>query len=128
MKVTFVTYDSKNDVGGASSWLRRLLPRLKAAGVEVEAHVMAFGGLPGVSCAWFEKERIAFRWRPWEYDTRRAVRNCLKLIEESQPKIYVPNCILPAYYAAGYVRSQGVHTVGYYIPMIHFTGVSWMNL
>ena len=112
MKAVFVTYDSQNDVGGASSWLQRLLPRLKAAGVEVEAHVMAFGGLPGVNCAWFGKERIPFRWRPWEYDTTRAVRNCLKLIEESQPKIYVPNCILPAYYAAGYVRSQAVYTVG----------------
>jgi len=60
LKVTFVTYDSKNDVGGASSWLQRLLPRLKAAGVEVEAHVLAFGGLPGVNCAWFAKERIPF--------------------------------------------------------------------
>jgi hypothetical protein len=71
MKVTFVTYDSKSDVGGASSWLQRLLPRLQAAGVEVEAHVMAFGGLPGVNCTWFAKERIPFRWRPWEEDTGR---------------------------------------------------------
>ncbi len=112
MKAVFVTYDSQNDVGGASSWLQRLLPRLKTAGVEVEAHVLAFGGHPGVNCAWFAKERIPFRWRPWEDDTERAVRNCLELIEESQPDIYVPNYLLPAYYAAGYVRSQGVYTVG----------------
>lgn len=112
MKVTFVTYDSDKDVGGVSSWLQRLLPRLKTAGVEVEVHVLAFGGRPGVNCAWFEKQGIPFRWKPWEEDTRKAVRNCLKLIEESQPDIYVPNCILPAYYAAGYAHRQGVHTVG----------------
>jgi colanic acid/amylovoran biosynthesis glycosyltransferase len=112
LKVTFVTYDSDNDVGGVSSWLQRLLPRLQNAGVEVEVHVLAFGGCPGVNCAWFEKQGIPFRWKPWEEDTRKAVSICLKWIEESQPDIYVPNCILPAYYAAGYVRSQGVHTVG----------------
>ena len=112
MKVVFVTYDSDNDVGGVSSWLQRLLPWLQATGVEVEVHVLAFGGRPGINCARFAKERIPFRWRPWEEDTRRAVRSCLKLIEDSQPDIYVPNCIVPAYYAAGYVRSQGVYTVG----------------
>lgn len=112
MKVVFATYDSPDDVGGVSSWLQRLLPRLKVAGFEVEVHLMAFGGRPGVNCAWFEKHGIPFRWIPWEEETRKAVRNCLKLIEESQPDVYVPNCILPPYYAAGYVRSQGVQTVG----------------
>jgi glycosyltransferase involved in cell wall biosynthesis len=73
---------------------------------------MAFGGRPGINCAGFAKQGISFRWKPWDEDTRKAVRNCLKLIEESQPDVYVPNCILPAYYAAGYIRSQGVQTVG----------------
>ena len=59
-----------------------------------------------------KRSEYPFRWRPWEDDTERAVRNCLELIEESQPDIYVPNYLLPAYYAAGYVRSQGVYTVG----------------
>ena len=112
MKAVFVTYDSPNDVGGVSSWLQRLLPPLRDAGIEVEVHVMVFGGSPGVNCARFKKQGIPFRWQPWEENTRKAVRNCLKLIEESQPDVYVPNCILPAYYAAGYVRSQGLHTVG----------------
>jgi glycosyltransferase involved in cell wall biosynthesis len=112
MKVIFATYDSENDVGGVSSWLQRLLPRLRDAGIEVEVHVLAFGGRPGVNCAWFRKEGIPFRWKPWEEDIRKAVRNCLKLIEESQPDVYVPGCILPPYYAAGHVRRQGVHTVG----------------
>jgi glycosyltransferase involved in cell wall biosynthesis len=34
------------------------------------------------------------------------------LIEESRPDVYVPNCILPAYYAAASARGVGVHTVG----------------
>lgn len=43
---------------------------------------------------------------------RKAVWSSLKIIEQSQPDIYVPNCIVPAYFAAGYARQQGVHTIG----------------
>ena len=112
MKIVFATYDSPNDVGGVSSWLQRLLPKLQAAGLEVEVHLLAFGGRPGVNCAAFEKLGIPFRWQPWVEDTRAAVRNCLQLLEQSQPDIYVPNCLLPAYYAAGILHGQGLHTVG----------------
>lgn len=112
MKAVFVTYDSENDVGGVSSWLQRLLPGLQAAGIEVEVHVLALGGRPGINCAEFERLGIPYRWTPHLDDTRRAVRNCLKLIAESRPNIYVPNCILPAYYAAAYARRSGVATIG----------------
>jgi glycosyltransferase involved in cell wall biosynthesis len=112
MKVVFATYDMPNDVGGVSSWLQRLLPYVVAAGIDVEVHVSAFGDHPGINCAYFAKHGIPFRWKPWILDTRRAVRHCFKMIEESQPDIYVPNCILPAYFAAGYARLQGIKTVG----------------
>ena len=112
MKAVFVTYDSENDVGGVSSWLQRLLPGLQAAGIEVEVHVLALGGRPGINCAEFARLGIPYRWRPHADDTRRAVRNCLKLIAESRPDIYVPNCILPAYYAAAYARRSGMPTIG----------------
>jgi colanic acid/amylovoran biosynthesis glycosyltransferase len=41
-----------------------------------------------------------------------AVRSFLKFLEESQPDVYVPNCIVPAYFAAGYARRSGIPTVG----------------
>lgn len=112
MKVVFATYDSPDDVGGVSSWLQRLLPKLQSVGLEVEVHLLAFGGRPGVNCAAFERLGIPFRWKPWVEDTRAAVRNCLQLLEQSQPDIYVPNCLLPAYYVAGILHGQGLHTVG----------------
>ncbi len=109
MKVAFCHYDSPNDVGGVSSWLQRLLPRLQAAGFEVEVHVL---GVEGVNCAWFARQGIPFRLSPGDVEMSQQVRNCLKLIEASQPDVYVPNCIVPAYFAAGYARRQGVQTVG----------------
>jgi glycosyltransferase involved in cell wall biosynthesis len=112
MKVGFATYDTPTDVGGVSSWLQRLLPRLQDVGIDVEAHVLAYGGQPGINCAGFAAQGIPYHCRPWEDDTKKAAQNCLKILEESQPDVYVPNCILPAYYAAGYARQQGIHTVG----------------
>jgi glycosyltransferase involved in cell wall biosynthesis len=41
-----------------------------------------------------------------------AVRAFLKFVEEGQPDIYVPNHIVPAYYAAGYARRAGIPTIG----------------
>jgi glycosyltransferase involved in cell wall biosynthesis len=112
LKIVFATYDSPDDVGGVSSWLQRLLPKLQSAGLEVDVHLLTFGGQPGVNCAAFERLGIPFRWRPWVEDTSQAVRHCLQLLAESQPDIYVPGCLLPAYHAAALVRRQGVHTVG----------------
>jgi colanic acid/amylovoran biosynthesis glycosyltransferase len=112
LKVAFATYDAMDDVGGVSSWLRRLVPYLQKDGIDLEIHLLAFGGRPGVNFAWFEKHGVTVRWRPWRYHTRKAVRDCLQLVEEGQPDVYVPSCILPAYYAAGYLRGQGLPTVG----------------
>jgi glycosyltransferase involved in cell wall biosynthesis len=108
-KVAFCYYDSPHDVSGVSSWLQRLLPRLQGAGFEVEVHVL---GAEGVNCATFARLGIPYRLCPFEPDITEAARNCLRMIEASQPDIYVPNCILPAYYAAAYARQQGVRTVG----------------
>jgi glycosyltransferase involved in cell wall biosynthesis len=112
MKVAFATYDAPRDVGGVSTWMQRTLPLLQAAGVELEVHVMAFGDKPGTNCAFFEQRGITVRLLPWQMHLPHAVRSFLKLLEESQPDVYVPNCLVPAYVAAGYARRSGIPTVG----------------
>lgn len=112
MKVAFATYDALRDVGGVSTWMQRLLPFLRTAGVKVEVHVMAFDGMAGSNCAFFKEQDIPVRWMPWEVHVPYAVRSFLKFLEESQPDVYVPNCMLPAYFAAGYARRSGIPTVG----------------
>ena len=112
MKIAFATYDAPQDVGGVSIWMQRLLPLLQMAGFEVDVHVMAFGGKPGVNCAFFKEHGIPVRWMPWQTHLPYAVRSFLKFLEESQPDVYVPNCIVPAYFAAGYARRSGIPTVG----------------
>jgi colanic acid/amylovoran biosynthesis glycosyltransferase len=109
MKVAFATYDVPQDIGGVSTWMQRTLPQLSAAGIEVEVHVM---GVRGTNCAFYLERGIPVRFTPWQYHLPHAVRSFLKFLEEGQPDIYVPNCIVPAYFAAGYARRSGIPTVG----------------
>ena len=111
MKVCVVAHDSPRAVGGFSTWLQRLLPLLHMAGIKIEVHVMAIGG-PGAGCAFYEKQGIPVRWIPFLKHVPYAVRYLYELLEESQPDIYVPNCYIPAYYAAGYAKRAGIPTVG----------------
>lgn len=112
MKVCFATYDAPSDIGGVSTWLQRLLPLLLKAGIELEVHVMALGGKPGTNCTIFEQQGIRIRWIPFQWHLPQAVRSLLQLLEDTQPDIYIPNCIVPAYFAAGYARRAGIPTVG----------------
>jgi glycosyltransferase involved in cell wall biosynthesis len=112
MKVCFVIADLPHGVGGVSSWLQRLLPLLQTAGVEPEVHIMAFGGKPAASCAFFKKQGVPVRWMPFLQHLPYAVRSLLRFLEESRADIYVVNNVLPAFYVAGYARRAGIPTVG----------------
>jgi glycosyltransferase involved in cell wall biosynthesis len=105
-------YDAPSDVGGVSTWMQRILPLLRRAGIEVEVHVMAFGGKPGVNCAFFSEHGILYHWISWQAHLPSAVRFYLRFLKRSRPDLYVPNCIVPAYFAASYARRCGIPTVG----------------
>jgi glycosyltransferase involved in cell wall biosynthesis len=111
MKVCFATYDYPGEMGGMSTWLRRLLPLLQMADIELEVHVMAIGGKPSKESTFFREHGIPIRWIPAHLRLQYAVRSFLRFLEESQPDIYVPSCVVPAYYAAGYARRAGISTV-----------------
>jgi glycosyltransferase involved in cell wall biosynthesis len=80
------------------------------AGIELEVHVVPFGCKPAVD--FFKELGIPIRWTPPQLDLPSAVRYFLRFLEEGQPDIYVPNFVVPAYYAAGHARRAGIPTVG----------------
>jgi glycosyltransferase involved in cell wall biosynthesis len=110
--VQFVSYDSPEDVGGVSSWLRKALSRLREQGIDARVDLFCFSGKPGANAAWYQKNNVPFRWSPWLDDTQSAVRQCLLWLKEDMPQVYVPNCILPAYFAAAEARRCGARTIG----------------
>jgi colanic acid/amylovoran biosynthesis glycosyltransferase len=112
MKVCFVTWDAPQAIGGSSALMQRLLPLLQVAGIEVEVHVMAAYGRPGANCAFFREQGVPIRLMPMLHHVPYAVRSLLKFLKDSKPDIYVPYCIAPAYYVAGYAKRAGISTVG----------------
>jgi glycosyltransferase involved in cell wall biosynthesis len=112
MKITFAHYDSAQDVGGVSSWLRRLLPALKQAGHTVSVDMLNFAADWGSNCKFFASEGIPFRVAAWQEFTPTATIQLLKWLADDPPDIYVPNCIIPAYFAAALARQQGISTIG----------------
>ena len=112
MKVCFATYDYPGDVAGSCVWLRRLLPLLQIAGIELEVHVVALAGKPTFDCTFFREQGIPIRWTPFQPDFPSAVRSFLRFLEQGQPDIYVPYSVIPAYYAAGFARRAGIPTIG----------------
>jgi hypothetical protein len=111
MKVCFATLDLPY-VGGATGFLERLLPCLAMGGIELEVHAMGGGEKPGPHCAFLKGQGIPLRRVPMVLHLPYAVRSFLRLLEESQPDIYVPYFIAPACYAAGYARRSAIPTVG----------------
>jgi colanic acid/amylovoran biosynthesis glycosyltransferase len=109
MKVAFATSDAPGNISGVSTFMQQVLPLLQDAGIAVEVHVM---GDPGPNCTYFEARGISVRRLPWQQHLPYAVRAFLRLLEEGQPDVYVPNCVVPAYFAAGHARRSGIPTVG----------------
>src|SRR5271170_2139917 len=110
--VQFVSYDSENDAGGVSSWLRKILPWLRAHDIDARVDLFCFGDKPGANAEWYRMKGVPFRWSPWQNDMQKAVDQCLLWLQESAPQVYVPKCILPAYFAAAEAKRCGVPAIG----------------
>lgn len=114
LKVTFCTCDDPNFTGGPNSWLRRLLPALKLAGIDVNILFFVTTDLVE-SCPCFRDlqsqgiECQAFRWQT---TTEQKIHWLLSQLAENPPDIFVPNMLVAAFYASRWVKAAGVPTVG----------------
>lgn len=112
MKIVFAGHDSTRDISGVSSWLVRLLPCLRDAGMQVEAHLFQIDPGEGATARLLRQSGIDCRTAPWPADTGEGAARSLDWLLESRPDVYVPNCMVPAYVAAATARSSGALTVG----------------
>lgn len=113
MKLLFCTTDGWNAINGINVWLLRFLPALRARGHDVRAMLFTWSApehcttLPmlraaGIPCEVIDRPR----------DTESALRACLRHTASFSPDVFVPNHVLPALYAAAWVRRSGRPTVG----------------
>jgi len=113
VKVTFCAYDRLGYVGGPNAGLIRLLPALKARGIDVRCLFLTFaphGQCPTIRA--LEAEGIPCRSTRYHPTTELRVRWLLRQLKESPPDIFVPNLMPAAYFAGKWCRDAGIPTIG----------------
>jgi colanic acid/amylovoran biosynthesis glycosyltransferase len=111
-RIVFAHYDAPADVGGVSTWLQALVPALRQRGLDVRVHILNFADEPGPNLHYFREAGIPLRTARWPKTFRQGIHQCLEWINADRPDIYVPNSVLPAYYAGAQARLHGMQTVG----------------
>jgi glycosyltransferase involved in cell wall biosynthesis len=116
LRIAFCAYDRPNHVaGGPNNWARRLLPDLRARGMDVRPLIMYSGErtacplIEWLSDAGFPVACIS---REQLKTTEDQVRWLLDQAEVIQPDVFVANLVAPAFYAARWIREAGIPTVG----------------
>ena len=112
LKVTFCAYDKPDSVGGPFSWLQRLLPALRAYGIEARCLVLLHCGYSGPTLESLRAQGIVCESILCHERTEDRIRWILERLRENPPDVFVPNLPVAAYFAAGWLRAAGIPTVG----------------
>lgn len=110
LKILFCLYDWPSKVGGPNVWALRLLPELKRNGIVVEVaalcHCPAGDEHKTQIVNQLRKEGMKIYARPYPRYTIDAVKWLLKVAEDSQPDVFIANCVVSAFYAGHYLLKQ----------------------
>ncbi|HAC62864.1 MAG TPA: glycosyl transferase family 1 [Cyanothece sp. UBA12306] len=113
MKVTFCAYDFPNRVGGPSSWLPRLLPGLKKRGIESKVLFLTTGEIEKCQSIQLVKQLgFEHKVQVWHTYTEQRVRWILEQLKEDPPDVFIPNLMVPAFYASRWLKKAGIPTIG----------------
>lgn len=114
MKVSFTTFDAPDFVGGPNSWLRRVVPRLRDAGWNVEARFYVERG-PAENCPCYRALstlRIPCAAMSSHEPMFEQVRWLLRGLAESPPDVFVVNLGSAGYLATRWIRRAGIPSIG----------------
>ncbi len=119
MKITICSEDEPGRIGGPWAWLPRFVHGLEAQGVEV--NLIFFHALKATDCEhlqYFINKGNKVSYKSWHSLTQRAdntedrVKWILRQIEQDPPDIFVPNLVMPALYAARWLKEAGIPSIG----------------
>jgi len=109
MKIAVAIVDAPNYHGGPLMNMKRVLPMLKQRGHEILALILYHG----YSDTLREFRRVGIRCKstfmPKYSET--SVKWFLKQINEFKPDVFIPDSIIDACYAAGWVKGLGIPTI-----------------
>jgi len=112
MKITFCAYDKPDSIGGPVTWLMNLLPYLKDREMEVHCLILYHMGGTGPLFEHLTLKGVVCKTSPFLSYTEENIHWILQQIKDNPPDIFVPNLVVPAYYAARWAKEAGIFTVG----------------
>lgn len=90
----------------------RLLPELKKHGVEPKVLFMAEDPERAPHAKALEQMGVEVEVTKFPQSTEERTRWYLQRVKDDPPDVFVPNQVLPAYYAAAWIKAAGIPTVG----------------
>ena len=111
-KITFCAYDKPDSIGGPVTWLMHLLPYLKQTGFEVSCLILFHKGNTGPLYKHLVKNDITVQTSSFLSTTEDNIKWILDCLQKNTPHIFVPNLVIPAYYACKWAKKAGVITIG----------------
>ncbi|PLS67455.1 MAG: hypothetical protein CV045_13505 [Cyanobacteria bacterium M5B4] len=115
MNITICAYDRPNYVSGPNAWLRRIAPALRQRGVTVRVLFFLTGTHDPAQCPTLtalQQDGFACVATPFPRYTEQRVRWLLQQVQFNPPDVFVSNLMLPGFYAARWIQSAGIPTVG----------------
>ena len=111
-KITFCAYDKPDSIGGPVTWLMHLLPYLKQTGFEVSCLILFHKGNTGPLSEHLVKNDITVHTSSFLSSTEDNIKWILDCLDKNTPHIFVPNLVVPAYYACKWAKKAGIITIG----------------
>jgi colanic acid/amylovoran biosynthesis glycosyltransferase len=112
VKVTFCAYDKPGSIGGPVTWLQHLLPALKQRGFDIRCLILFHVGETGPLYEHLTSHGVSCLTSSYNTYTEDNIHWILECLRKDPPHIFVPNLVVPAYYAAKWVKKAGIHTIG----------------
>lgn len=111
-KITFCAYDKPDSIGGPVTWLMHLLPYLKQTGFEVSCLILFHEGNNGPLYEHLVKNDITVHTSSFLSSTEDNIKWILDCLQKNTPHLFVPNLVVPAYYACKWAKKAGIITIG----------------
>ncbi|MFM7039259.1 MAG: glycosyltransferase family 4 protein [Planctomycetaceae bacterium] len=111
-QVVFCTHDSPTSIGGPFTWIRRLLPQLREAGIDSRVLALTHYGGTGTVVEALRQDGFEVAVTDCPERTEDGVRWILSQLNDPIPRVFVPNLVVPALFAARWLRQAGCTTVG----------------
>ena len=101
INVTFCAYDNPANVGGPMAWFQRLLPALREQGIESRCLFLIWGDtVTGPTLSALRTQGFDCSAITCHETTEDRVRWILERLRENPPDVFVPNLVVPAFFAA----------------------------